>query len=193
MISLSVLFGGIARSYHPIETGRSFKLIHYPEVTHVSLDLLATDRTNRGGGISPPHPGPGARRRRRGLCQGRMQGRSVSPMPRTDKRAFASRRGAAVSCLLLLLVALTACGGGGKGLPSGASPTRVGPVQLGISSPPPNTLEETNRQLNDIIEFDRDIQLALAVYLNHRLGIKDRQFLCAVLHTKAAKQYFKCP
>jgi len=74
-----------------------------------------------------------------------------------------------------------------------SQPERVGPVQLGISPPPPDALEETNRQLNDIIEFDRDIQLALAVYLNHRLAPADRQFLCAVLHTKAAKQYFKCP
>src|SRR6266542_3334966 len=108
-------------------------------------------------------------------------------MPRTDKRALASRRSATLSCLLLLLVVLTACGGGAQG------PKRIG--TYGQSSPPPDnaTLEETNRQLNDIIEFDRDIQLALAVYLNHRLGTEDLQFLCTVLHTKAAKQYFRCP
>src|SRR6266498_1088157 len=109
-------------------------------------------------------------------------------MPRTDKRAFASWRGAIVSCLLLLLVVLTACGGESAGHPGEpAAKTST------VPSPPPSTLEETNRQLNDIIEFDRDIQLALAVYLNHRLAPADRQFLCAVLHTKAAKQFFKCP
>ena len=54
------------------------------------------------------------------------------------------------------------------------------------------TLEERNRQLNDIIEFDRDVQVALAVYLNRNIAPKDRAFLCAVLHTKPAKAYFKC-
>ena len=93
-----------------------------------------------------------------------------------------------MSCLLLLLVVLTACGGGGAGHPG-----KLAATFGAVPPPPPSTLEETNRQLNDIIEFDRDIQLALAVYLNHRLTTKDRQFLCAVLHTRAAKQYFKCP
>jgi len=91
-----------------------------------------------------------------------------------------------VSCLLLLLVVLTACGGGGAGHPGEPA------ANFATAPPPPPTLEERNRQLNDIIEFDRDIQLALAVYLNHRLTTKDRQFLCAVLHTKAAKAYFGC-
>ena len=92
-----------------------------------------------------------------------------------------------MSCLLLLLVVLTACGGGGAGHPGEPA------ANFATAPPPPPTLEERNRQLNDIIEFDRDIQLALAVYLNHRLAPADRQFLCAVLHTKAAKQYFRCP
>jgi len=101
-----------------------------------------------------------------------------------------------VSCLLLLLVVLTACGRGGTG-PSKTG-RQVGKVAVPQGSSLPYSrdnaaLEATNKQLNDIIEFDRDIQLALAVYLNHRLATKDRQFLCAVLHTKAAKQYFKCP
>ncbi len=90
-----------------------------------------------------------------------------------------------MSCLLLLLVVLTACGGA-----RGVSPAAKAVV--GVSPSPASTLEERNKQLNDIIEFDRDIQLALAVYLNHRLTTKDRQFLCAVLHTKAAKAYFGC-
>ena len=95
---------------------------------------------------------------------------------------------------LLAALLLVACGSsersGGEGTGHPGEPAAKTST---VPSPPPSTLEETNRQLNDIIEFDRDIQLALAVYLNHRLAPADRQFLCAVLHTKAAKQYLRCP
>jgi len=53
-------------------------------------------------------------------------------------------------------------------------------------------LQDENAALNQIIEFDRDVQVALAVYLNRNIAPGDRAFLCAVLHTKAAKTYFQC-
>ncbi len=82
---------------------------------------------------------------------------------------------------LLAALLLVACGSsersGGEGTGHPGEPAAKTST---VSSPLLNTatLEERNRQLNDIIEFDRDVQVA--------------PFLCAVLHTKPAKAYFKC-
>jgi len=96
---------------------------------------------------------------------------------------------------LLAALLLVACGSsersGGEGTGHPGEPAAKTST---VSSPLLNTatLEERNRQLNDIIEFDRDVQVALAVYLNRNIAPEDRAFLCAVLHTKPAKAYFKC-
>ena len=97
--------------------------------------------------------------------------------------------------LVALVLVLPACGSSERSGGEGAG--RPGnPAATSSMAPSPllntATLEERNRQLNDIIEFDRDVQVALAVYLNRNIAPEDRAFLCAVLHTKAAKTYFKC-
>jgi hypothetical protein len=75
--------------------------------------------------------------------------------------------------LVLLLICLTACSGG-------------------VSRERYQKVIDDNVTLTQVIEFDRDVQVALAVYLNHQLTPRDRRFLCSVLHTKPAKQYFGC-